>query len=220
MSFAVPADQPPGIVNKFCLGLLHNQKIWFDLRMMDVGDFELRTDERKEVYASWQKNRMAVAPCDLLFMKRFCLLLWQIYLSWHLLCLLKKNFTLISSVSGHDKYISCPKSYYAKFIFHSSMGQKIYLWFVLFNSFECIIVWFCAFPNFRHFTCTSFSFFLKKKERERKKADLKLNIKKTKIMTTGPITSWQIEGEKSESSDKFYFPGLQNHCRQWLKPWN
>ena len=43
---------PPGIVNKFCLGLLHNQKIWFDLRMMDVGDFDPRTDERKEVYVS------------------------------------------------------------------------------------------------------------------------------------------------------------------------
>ena len=56
-----------------------------------------------------------------------------------------------------------------------------------------------------------FSFFLK---REREKADLKLNILKTKIMATGPITSWQIEGEKSGSSDKFYFPGLQNHCRQ------
>ena len=48
----MPADQPPGIVNKFCLGLLHSQEIWFDLRMMDVGDSDLRTDNRKEVYAS------------------------------------------------------------------------------------------------------------------------------------------------------------------------
>ena len=44
------------------------------------------------------------------------------------------------------------------------------------------------------------------------KAGLKLNIQKTKIMASGPITSWQIEGEKNASSDRFYIPGLQNHC--------
>ena len=48
-------------------------------------------------------------------------------------------------------------------------------------------------------------------KKESEKADLILNIKKTKIMASGPITSWQIEG-KSGSSDRFYFPGLQNHC--------
>ena len=42
------------------------------------------------------------------------------------------------------------------------------------------------------------------------KADLKLNIQKTKIMVSGPITSWQIEGEEMET-DRFYFLGLQNH---------
>ena len=46
------------------------------------------------------------------------------------------------------------------------------------------------------------------------KADLKLNIHKTKIMAYGPITSWQIDGEKNESTDKFYFLGFQNHCGQ------
>ena len=35
-----------------------------------------------------------------------------------------------------------------------------------------------------------------------------------------PITSWQIDGEKSGNSDRFYFLGLQNHCRWWLHPWN
>ena len=55
---------------------------------------------------------------------------------------------------------------------------------------------------------------LMKVKEESEKVGLKLNIQKTKIMISGPITSWQIEGEKSESSDKFYFPGLQNHCRQ------
>ena len=47
---------------------------------------------------------------------------------------------------------------------------------------------------------------------ESAKAGLKLNIQKTKIMASGPITSWQIEGEKNGSSDRFYIPGLQNHC--------
>ena len=40
-------------------------------------------------------------------------------------------------------------------------------------------------------------------------------------MASGPITSWQIEGEKVEADrDRFYFLGLQNHCREWLQPWN
>ena len=53
------------------------------------------------------------------------------------------------------------------------------------------------------------SLLLKVKE-ERKKVGLKLNIQKTKIMASGPITSWQIDGEKMES-DRLYFGGLQNH---------
>jgi len=43
-------------------------------------------------------------------------------------------------------------------------------------------------------------------------AGLKFNIQKTKIMASGPITSWQIEGEKSGNSDRFSFLGLQNDC--------
>ena len=46
------------------------------------------------------------------------------------------------------------------------------------------------------------------------KVGLKLNIQKTKIMASGPITSWQIGGETVETV--FYFSGLQNHCRWWL----
>ena len=46
------------------------------------------------------------------------------------------------------------------------------------------------------------------------KADLKLNIQKTKIKAFGPITSWQIEWEKNGSSDRFYFLGFRNHCGQ------
>ena len=49
---------------------------------------------------------------------------------------------------------------------------------------------------------------------ESEKADLKLNIQKTKNMASGPITSWQIEGEKVETVKIFLGGGLQNPCRQ------
>ena len=45
------------------------------------------------------------------------------------------------------------------------------------------------------------------------KAGLKLNIQKTKIMASVPITSWQIDGEAMETMTDFIFGGLQNHCR-------
>ena len=51
---------------------------------------------------------------------------------------------------------------------------------------------------------------------ESEKAGLKLNIQKMKIMASGPITSWQIDGETMTLD----FLGLQNHCRWWLQPWN
>ena len=50
---------------------------------------------------------------------------------------------------------------------------------------------------------------LMKVKEESEKVGLKLNIQKTKIMTYGPITSWQIDGETVSD----YFSGLQNHCR-------
>ena len=53
---------------------------------------------------------------------------------------------------------------------------------------------------------------LMKVKEESIKVGLKLNIQKTKIMASGPITSWQIDGETVES-DRLYFLGLQNHCR-------
>ena len=56
-------------------------------------------------------------------------------------------------------------------------------------------------------------------ERGEWKAALKLKIQKIKIMAFGPITSWQIDGETVETVID-YFPGLQNHCRWWLQPWN
>ena len=45
------------------------------------------------------------------------------------------------------------------------------------------------------------------------KVGLKLNIQKTKIMASGPITSWQIDGETVETVADFIFGGLENHCR-------
>ena len=60
---------------------------------------------------------------------------------------------------------------------------------------------------------------LMKGKEESEKVGLKLNIQKTKIMASGPITSWQIDGETVETVIDFFW-GLQNHCRRWLQPWN
>ena len=54
---------------------------------------------------------------------------------------------------------------------------------------------------------------LMKIREEREKVGLKLNIQKTKIMTSGPITSWQKDGETVQTVARLYFSGLQNHCR-------
>ena len=55
---------------------------------------------------------------------------------------------------------------------------------------------------------------LMKVKEEREKGGLKLNIQKTKIIESGPITSWQIYGGKMETMTDFYFLGLPNHCGQ------
>ena len=62
------------------------------------------------------------------------------------------------------------------------------------------------------------SLFVKVKE-ESEKVGLKLNIQKTKVMASGPTTSWQIDEETVETVAD-YFSELQNHCRWWLQPWN
>ena len=61
---------------------------------------------------------------------------------------------------------------------------------------------------------------LMKVKEESGKFGLKLNIQKTKIMASGPLTSWQIDGETMETVRDFIFGGFQNHCRWWLQPWN
>ena len=60
--------------------------------------------------------------------------------------------------------------------------------------------------------------FIKMKE-ESENVGLKL-IQKMKIMASGPITSWQIDGEAVETVSDFVLGGLQIHCRRWLQPWN
>ena len=57
------------------------------------------------------------------------------------------------------------------------------------------------------------------KVKESEIAGLKLNVQKMKIMTSCPITSWQIDGEAMETVTD-YFLGLQNHWRLWLQSWN
>ena len=54
---------------------------------------------------------------------------------------------------------------------------------------------------------------LMKVKKESEKVGLKLNIQKTKIMASGSITSWQIDGETMETVRDFILGGLQNHCR-------
>ena len=57
------------------------------------------------------------------------------------------------------------------------------------------------------------SLFMKVSEKESEKAGLKFNIENTKIKASSPITSWQINREKNENSDRLYFGRLPNHCR-------
>ena len=61
---------------------------------------------------------------------------------------------------------------------------------------------------------------LMKVKEESEEVGLKLNIQKTKIMASGPITSWEIDKETVETLSDLIFGGLQNHCRWWLQPWN
>ena len=60
---------------------------------------------------------------------------------------------------------------------------------------------------------------LMKVKEESEKVGLKFNIQKIKIMASGPITSWQIDGQTG-NNERLYFGGLQNRCRWWLQPWN
>ena len=59
---------------------------------------------------------------------------------------------------------------------------------------------------------------LMKVKKRSEEVGLKLNIQKMKIMASGPITSWETDGETVETVSDFIFWGLLNHCRWWLQP--
>ena len=59
-----------------------------------------------------------------------------------------------------------------------------------------------------------------KVKEESEKADLKLNIQKTKIMASGPITSWEIDGETAETVSDFIFGGSKITANDGFQPWN
>ena len=61
---------------------------------------------------------------------------------------------------------------------------------------------------------------LMKVKEESEKVGLKLNIQKTKIMASGPITSWQIDGETVKTVAGFILGGSKITARWWLQPWN
>ena len=63
-------------------------------------------------------------------------------------------------------------------------------------------------------------FLLMKVKQKSEKVGLKPNIQKTKVMASGPITSWQIDGETMGKQWQTLSLGLQNHCRWWLPPWS
>ena len=60
---------------------------------------------------------------------------------------------------------------------------------------------------------------LMKVKKESEKAGLKLNIQKTKVMASSPITSWKIDEKQWKQWQTLFF-GLQNYCGWWLQPWN
>ena len=62
--------------------------------------------------------------------------------------------------------------------------------------------------------------FLMKVKDKSEKVGLKLNIQETKIMASGPISWWHIDGETVETVTDFIYLGSKNHCRWWVKPGN
>ena len=75
---------------------------------------------------------------------------------------------------------------------------------------NCFIILCCFLPNINMNQLLVKNLLMQVKE-DSEKAGLKLNIQKTKIVASGPITSWEIDGE---TVSDFILGGLQNHCRQ------
>ena len=85
----------------------------------------------------------------------------------------------------------------------------------------CVALWRIHINNLRYADDTTLTAeseeelknLLVKVKEESEKVGLKLNIQKTKIMASDPITSWEIDGETVETESDFILGGLQNHCR-------
>ena len=145
-------------------------------------------------------------------------------------------FTLISFFFKFLFYIGLQLIYSVVFQVYSKVIQLyIYIYPFFFRFFSCIdyyrvlssvpcaIYQFlvdclfcmqqCVYVNPKPLIYPSLKSLLMKVRVESEKVGLKLNIQKTKIMTSGPITSWQIDGETVEIVSDFIFWGLQNHCR-------
>ena len=154
MSFAVPADQPSGIFNDFVLDSCTARKFgltlgWWMWVILILGLIKERS------LCKFTKNKMAVTQCDLLFMKRFCLLSWQIYLPWHLFCLLKKNsYSSVRSLGMINTF--CVPSPITLSLFSIPAWGRKYISDLFFPTL--LIASSCdfyAFHTFRYFTCTS-----------------------------------------------------------------
>lgn len=92
---------------------------------MNVCDWDLRADKRQLMQADQKQDGQGSVWLGVYEDVLFSFVIEFSTLTFILLIKKKKNFTLVSLLSEHDKYISCPKSYYTQFIFHPSMGQKI-----------------------------------------------------------------------------------------------
>ena len=96
-----------------------------------------------------------------------------------------------------------PEGWYGRKEEGSGWGTRVYLWWIHFD------IW------LNQYNIVKLKNKIKKKKvkEESEKVGLKLNIQKTKIMASDPITSWQMDGETMETVKDFIFGGLQNHCR-------
>ena len=150
------------------------------------------------------------------------------------------NCCLINLYAGQEATVRTRHGTADWFQIWKGVGQGCILSPCLFNFYEEFIMWKSrldeahagnkiARRNINNFRYTRWHLLYGKKQRIKESLDesergewtswQKLSSQKTKIMASGPITSWLIDGETMETV-RDYFLGLQNHCRWWLQPWN
>ena len=125
----------------------------------------------------------------------------------------RNNFCFI-----HFTHYPCLFNFYAEYIMRNAGLEENKLESRL--QAEISITWYADDTTLMPESAEELKSFLMKVKEESEKVGLKLNIQKTKIMASGPITSWQTEGETVETISDFIFEGLQNHCKWWMQPWN